>query len=130
MGALMLVDTDVLIWSFRGRESARAAIDGASPVALSIITYMELVQGVHNKNELQRLRASIRTKDWHLAGLTEEVGARATTYLEAYALIDGLGLADALIAATATLRGDALLTANVRHYRCIPGLVLVSYVPD
>ncbi len=126
----MLVDTDVLIWSFRGRESARAAIDAANPVALSIITYMELVQGAHNKNEIRRLRASIRTRDWRIVGLAEEVGVRATTYLEAYALSDGLGLADALIAATATLRGDALLTGNARHYRCIPGLALTTYLPD
>ena len=126
----MLIDTDVLIWSFRGRESARKAIAESDSTALSIISYMELVQGVHDKKELQRLRASIRTNGWQVIGLNEDVGVRAAAYLETYGLSDGLGLADSLIAATAVLRGDALMTANVRHYRCIRELALVQYVPD
>ena len=45
-GVLLLVDTDVLIWLLRGRGSARAAIEACPSVELSVVTYMELVQGV------------------------------------------------------------------------------------
>lgn len=44
-GGSLLVDTDVLIWLLRGRESARAALHACSSVEVSTVTYMELVQG-------------------------------------------------------------------------------------
>ena len=43
--ALVLVDTDVLIWSFRGRNSARAAVEARASVELSAVIDMELAQG-------------------------------------------------------------------------------------
>ena len=42
----MLIDTDVLIWLFRGQPSARKALEKADRIQLSTITYMELVHGM------------------------------------------------------------------------------------
>ena len=125
----MLVDTDVLIWLFRGAESAKQAIDAASPVALSAVTCMELAQGVRDKDELRRLRRTLAEADWRMLPLTPSIGARAIMYIENYALSDGLRFPDALIGATAVESGDRLLTGNSRHYRCIPGLSLLPYLP-
>ena len=41
-------------------------------------------------------------------------------------LAHGIGLLDAIIAATATGLGETLATFNERHYRVIPGLVTVQ----
>lgn len=125
----MLVDTDVLIWLLRGRDSAQAAVEAHSPVALSAITYMELLQGVRNATELRLLRQTVRLNDWRILPLTEAIGHRATFYVERFALSHGLRLADALIAACAVEGGDTLLTANVKHYRCIGELQVSTYVP-
>ena len=56
----MLVDTDVLIWLLRGKSSAKAAIEACPSVEISAITYMELLQGVRSKAELQLLRRTVR----------------------------------------------------------------------
>jgi predicted nucleic acid-binding protein len=41
----MLFDTDVIIWAFRGNSEAQHEINNAKPRQISIITYMELLQG-------------------------------------------------------------------------------------
>lgn len=38
----MLIDTDVLIWAFRGNERASDFLDDQQGFAISIVTYMEL----------------------------------------------------------------------------------------
>ncbi len=125
----MLVDTDVLIWFMRGQASARRTVLEHPPIELSAVTYMELAQGVRNRQELQLLQRTIRRNGWRIVPLSEDIGHRASTYVERYALSDGMRLADALIAASAVQFGSALLTGNARHYRCIPGLALERYDP-
>ena len=125
----MLIDTDVLIWFLRGQSSAQDAIAQCSSVELSAVTYMELVQGVRDKEELRMLRRTIRLNDWRILPLAEDVSHRATMYIESYALSDGLRVADALIAAAAVRSGAALMTANPRHYECIPDIALEQYRP-
>lgn len=127
--APVLIDTDVLIWLFRGRPSARKAIDKANSIELSAITYMELVQGMRNKEEFRLLRQTIHEHEWEILPLSENISHRATVYIENYALSHGLQLADALIAASAVESGAALLTANTRHYKVIPEIDLKMYRP-
>ena len=128
-GVWMLVDTDVLIWFLRGRNSALDAIRKCPSVELSAVTYMELVQGIQDKKELRLLLRTIRIDGWRVLPLTENISHRATLYIESYAHSDGMRMADALIAAAAVQSGAALMTANVRHYNCIPDITLEHYRP-
>lgn len=126
---VLLIDTDVLIWFLRGRPSARRAIESCAAVEVSTVVYMELAQGVRNKAELRALRRTVRLNGWRILPLSEAIGHRATLYLETFALSHGLRLADGLIAATAVEAGGTLLTANDRHYRCVPDLSLALFAP-
>lgn len=56
---LMLIDTDVLIWYMRGNEKAYQAIENSNNFFISVVTYMELVQGLRNKKELNHLRKAL-----------------------------------------------------------------------
>ncbi len=125
----MLIDTDVLIWFLRGQRSARDAIARCRTVEMSAVTYMELAQGVRDKDELRLLRQTIRLNRWRILPITEEITHQATLYIENFALSDGLRVADALIAASATRAGNTLMTANTRHYKCIPDIALEQYRP-
>jgi len=58
----MLIDTDVLIWYMRGNENAYQAIENTDTFFISVITYMELIQGLRNKKELALLRKALH--DW------------------------------------------------------------------
>ncbi len=127
--APVLIDTDVLIWLFRGQPSARKAIEKADRIQLSTITYMELVQGMRNKEEFRLLRQTIHEHQWDILPLSENISHRATVFIENYALSHGMQLADALIAASAVESGAALMTANTKHYKVIPELDLKIYRP-
>ncbi len=125
----MLIDTDVIIWYMRGDENARRALDRDDGFALSVISYMELVQGMRNKRELHALRRALRGWNAKVLYLSEEISSKALIYVEKHFLSHSLRLADALIAATAISYGLSLLTGNDKHYRVIKELKLRSFRP-
>lgn len=123
----MLIDTDVLIWLLRGEASARRTVSSLIEPALSVVTWMELVQGMRDKRELQLLRRTTREQRWRILPLDEAIGHRAALYVESYSLSHGIKLADALIAASAVENAMPLLTGNARHFKVIPELELHRY---
>ena len=58
----MILDTDVIIWYLRGDKNAFNLIEKNIGFYLSVISYMELIQGMRNKKELTLLKKKIR--DW------------------------------------------------------------------
>lgn len=123
----MLVDTDVLIWYLRGHEGAARFLEGLPDLALSVVTYMELVQGCRNRQELERLKKDLGRRKARILPVSEGISNRAAALVEAQALGDGLLLADALIAATAIAQGLTLASANVKHFRVVQGLELMAF---
>lgn len=122
----MIFDTDVLIWFFRGNVRAEKALRLAEHKVISVITLMELMAGARNKAEQQTIKKLVRTEEFMVLPLTEEIGSRAQYYVEKYAGSHGLSIPDALIAATSVESGDSLCTSNVRHFRAVPELELVA----
>ena len=55
----MIIDTDVLIWFLRGNQKAIDFIVDATPFSISIVTYMELVRGMRDKRELEKMKKGI-----------------------------------------------------------------------
>jgi hypothetical protein len=115
----MIFDTDVLIWALRGNPRASTAIDEADSLALSVVSYMELLQGAHDKKDLRMTRAYLADMNFAILPLSENIGHRASIYVEEYALKSRLGIPDALIAATAVENDVQLCTGNAKHYRVI-----------
>ena len=120
----MLVDTDVLIWVLRGNHRAGAAVDQCPSRAISIVTYMELIQGARDKGELKAIKRFLTDLGFRTLPLTENIGHRASIYMEEYVLSDGLSMANALVAATAIEGNEPLLSGNVKHYRVLRELEL------
>ena len=125
---MMLVDTDVLIWYLRGNEKAYEVIENLSGFSLSVVTYMELVQGMRNKQELNSLRQALRGWNATIIYLSEEISAKAMFFVEQHFLSHSLELADALIGATAIAHGVPLLTGNDRHYNVLDDLEVLKFI--
>lgn len=126
----MLVDTDVLIWYMRGNRKAYEVIENLSRFSLSVVTYMELVQGMKNKHELNSLRQALRGWNAGIVYISEEISAKAMFYVEQHYLSHSLELADALIGATAIAYALPLLTGNVLHYSVLGDLDISRFVPE
>lgn len=127
---ILLVDTCILIDSLRGFEPARAWLaDAASRydvlVSHSVITTTELFAGARSASSVESVR--------HLLSMMspiqvdEGIAELAGEYLRKWHRSHGLGVPDALIAATAAEAGATLVTRDGVHFPMDDFPVLVPY---
>jgi len=129
MSDRILIDTDVIIWHMRGNENARDAIYQIESPAISIITQMEFVQGLPNKQEHVLLHRFLEQLGFDVFPVSEMISHRALCLMEEWRLSHQMLMADALIAATAIEHGLPLLSGNEKHYRFLKMLTLEGFKP-
>jgi hypothetical protein len=126
---MLIVDTDVLIWYLRGNEKAFKTIENLESFSISVVTYMELVQGMRNKKELNSLRQALNAWNVSILYITEEISAKAMFAVEHHFLSHSMQLADALIGSTAVAHGLPLLTGNDKHYKIMKDVQIKRFRP-
>jgi predicted nucleic acid-binding protein len=123
--SLVLIDTDVLIDFLRGLEKAKNFVAGLpEQVYISAITVAELHIGVRNSKERAALTEFLDTLE--TIALDAELAAEGGLIRRDYGKSHGVGLNDALIAATALKNRLQLVTLNDKHYPMVKNL-LVPY---
>ena len=125
----MVIDTDVLIWYMKGNEKAYKTIENSKNFFISVITYMELVQGMRNKNELNNLRNALHVWNSKILYISEEISVKAMFFVEQHYLSHSIQLADALIGATAIAYGLPILTCNDKHYKILKDVRIKKFRP-
>ena len=125
----MLFDTDVLIWYLRGNSKAAAVMEDAQNRQISVVSYMELLQGARDKNETRVIRNFLKELGFEIVPLTENIGHRASVYMEEYCLKVQMCIADALLAATAVENHLTLCTGNNKHYKPIAEIEIQTFRP-
>jgi len=125
----MIFDTDIFIWVQRGNKKAANLLEKARSRHLSIQTFMELLQGAENKTQQKYVKDFISTYGFIVLPLTENIGHRASIYIEEYTLASGLRSGDALIAATAVENNMTLVSCNSKHFKAIRDLKLKRFKP-
>ncbi|MBN2238174.1 MAG: PIN domain-containing protein [Dehalococcoidales bacterium] len=124
-GISCIIDTDIAIDFLRSREYARVLLNRWADeglLAISTLTHLEIYQGMRPGEE--------ETTNAFLDGMVSiavdiPVARKAGIILgEIRSKGITIGIADAIIAATALQLGTPLLTNNVRHYP-FPGLKVV-----
>ena len=126
---MVLADTDILIWYLRGNENAFKTIEKLESFNIPVVTYMELVQGMRNKKELNSLRQALHAWNSKILYITEEISAKAMFAVEQHFLSHSMQLADALIGSTAVVNGLPLLTGNDKHYKIMKGVQIKRFRP-
>jgi predicted nucleic acid-binding protein len=121
---VILVDSDVLIASLRGVDSAHIWLLKARTeqgrLAVSVVTVAEIIGGMRSpqRREVNRLLSAL-----HTVPITEAIAHRAGEFRRSYRRShSSIGIADYLVAATADLHGLPLATLNVRHFPMFEGL--------
>jgi predicted nucleic acid-binding protein len=125
----MLFDTDIIIWIQRGNQKAARAVDEESDRFISVITYMELLQNAQNKEQHLLVKKFLNDFEFITLPLSENIGHRASIYIEEYSLGNGITADDALIAATSIENNQKLLSGNYKHYKVIRELDLKRFIP-
>lgn len=125
----MLIDSDVLIWYLRGNVKAQNVIEKTYKIHISVITYMELVQGMRNKAELNLFKNTIKNWNVKIIHISEEISSKAMFYVEQFYLSDSMEIADSLIASTASTYGLPLITGNAKHYKPVKDLEIIDFKP-
>lgn len=125
----MLFDTDVLIFVQRGNIKAAALIESTEQRYISTQTYMELLQSAQNKTQHRIIQQFLKDFAFTVLPFTENIGHRASVYVEEYALSHAVRAGDAIIAATAVEHHLPLSTANSKHFRPIKELDLKVFKP-
>jgi predicted nucleic acid-binding protein len=125
----MLYDTDILIWVLRGNDQAAKLIEEDNGRSLSLVNYMELLQGAVGRREARLIKSFLIECGFIILPLTENIGHRASIYMEEFSLSSGLRVADALTAATAAESRLPLCTGDDRHFRSIRELELSIFRP-
>lgn len=122
---MYVLDTDILIDVQRGHPPALAWFATLEePPSVPGFVVMELVQDARNRVQVRQALRLVSPLPVLWPG--EADCARAASDFATLHLSHGLGLLDALIAATALGRGATLCTFNVKHYRAVPGLALAQ----
>ncbi len=133
-----LCDTSFLIDLISGdggaAEKARELDEGASFVAISVITVHEYLRGVYYlywgrkelRNKLKEARKDLRR--FEIIPFDEEI-AEVAAEIDARLVRSGtpIGYPDVVIAATALSRSLTLVTRNVKHFSLIEGLKIEEY---
>jgi predicted nucleic acid-binding protein len=121
----LLIDTDVLIDYLRGQPQAVEFLESRTELLLiSTMTIAELYAGVRDGKEMEMLNNLIRA--FQVVPIDESISIKGGLYRRDYGRSHGMGLADAIIAATAELNMVTLVTLNQKHFPMIAD-ILVPY---
>jgi predicted nucleic acid-binding protein len=115
MSTRLLIDTDVLIDYLRGQPDAVPYLEGlVEPLLMSVITLAELYSGVREGDERAKLDQFVQA--FQLVPIDPEIAQKGGLFRRDYLRSHNVGLADALIAATADREGATLVTLNQKHF--------------
>ncbi len=121
MSAGIIVDTDVMIDYLRGDPKAVNFVRShAERIVLSAIVLAELYAGVKGADEQATLDDVMSL--FRVIPVTAETARCGGLLKRDFGKSHGVGLADAIVAATAQSEGAELKTLNVRHYPMIKRL--------
>ncbi len=123
---MILIDTNILIEVYRNNKNIIETVQniGQHNIAISTITFAELLYGSRNKKELQLIRKDISTLT--VIDINETVSAKFIELIGEYALSHKLAIPDALIAATAICNNLPLYTLNKKDFQFINSIELIN----
>ena len=117
----ILLDTDVLIDFFQGFDKAVTFVKKHNArVILSSIVVAELFAGVKGDAEQAALQNFVSL--FRVVPVDTEIGKAGGLYKRDYSKSHSVGLADAILAATAEAENAELKTLNTKHYPMLKGL--------
>ncbi len=123
---MILCDTDVLIEYLKDNPQISTILEtfGDENLAISIVTYAELIRGALNRREQIKIKNQIESLT--VISLSEDISREFQRILDLYSMSHKVSIPDALIAATAITSNLQLFTRNQKDFRYIKGIRLFT----
>jgi len=119
----LLIDTDVLIDYLRDHADAVAYLEAITErVLVSAITVAELYAGVREGEERTALADFV--KAFEIVLVDEAIATQGGLYRRDYRKSHNVGLADAIIAASAESQNAVLVTLNKKHFPMLANVIV------
>lgn len=119
----ILVDTDVIIDYLKGYHLAKSFLSHKYKNRyISAMTIAELFVGVRNEQEQAMLEVLLSS--FEVVNIDKKIAAIGGMYRKQYGKTHGVGLADAIIAASAESIDAQLVTLNKKHYPMFSNLIV------
>jgi len=123
MATQLLIDTDVLIDYLRDYSEAVSYMEARQEhLLVSVVAVAELYAGVREGEERARLERFLRA--FEIVPLNLRLAVQGGIYRRDYSKSHNVGLADALIAATAVQRQVPLVTLNRKHFPMLQDVIV------
>lgn len=123
MAKQLLIDTDVLIDYLRGQAEAVSYLEGLTePPLISAVTVAELYAGVREGEEREALDYFIAA--FEIVSVNQIIASAGGLNRRDYGKSHGVGLADAIIAATAEIKKADLVTLNKKHFPMLASIIV------
>jgi predicted nucleic acid-binding protein len=121
----VMCDTNIFINWFNNDKLTIEKLEqiGLDRIPVSVVTVMELIEGIDNKAQLQQLKKKI--KHYAIVDFSKEVSELALQLVESYKLSHNIQIPDAIIAATAVINKIPLFTYNIKDFKYIPRIELI-----
>ncbi|MEP7081022.1 MAG: PIN domain-containing protein [Ginsengibacter sp.] len=117
----ILVDTDILIKSFRGEKIKQLNLKYLrDKYVISVITACELINGA--KNIKQRVEFLKVLRYYNIALIDEKISEQAFSLYKKYSLKNDMKISDSFIAATAINHDLLIYTDNKKDFNFIEGI--------
>ncbi len=129
---MFLLDTDILIYSFKGNKTVieNIKLNAEAPKAISVISYGELIYGANKSSQVlsnlarvHRLREIFPVIDCS-SSILECFGSIKAQLSKKGTTVDDF---DLLIGSTAMTLGYTVVTNNEKHFRKIPDLKITNW---
>lgn len=122
---MILLDSNILIDILKGREQTIRTVESFSGnLFISAASAMELYYGAFNKAENKKIERFLFL--FEIVQIDEEISKLAVTLVNKYAQSHTLDIPDVLIAATAIVHHYQLFTYNIKDFKYINDLRLLS----
>lgn len=121
---MYLVDTDVIIDILRGVKGSKEFLLDISNegIFLSVISMAEIFSGKETRDPIKHEKILRFLSHFEVVPLTQEIAILGGAIRRDYQI----GLADALIAATAIHNGLTVVTHNTKHFEKVEGLKILK----
>lgn len=123
----MVIDTTVFVDFFREKKVAsKFLLSTKEPLIISRVVLMELVRGLKSKREIKIMVKQLRALEVEILEINEKISMAAGELFERYYHSHGLGIMDALVAASAIASKEKLVSHNIKHFTFIKELNLIK----